>query len=69
MIEMNNELISAMRKFRDTFGDVVPLREIPQTATNDDIIKAINDSLETGTNVLPEVFGYKEKQNDDHEVF
>ena len=25
MIEMNNELITAMRRFKEVFGDIVPL--------------------------------------------
>ena len=59
MIEMNNELITAMRKFKDVFGDIVPLRELPADTTNEDIIKAVNESLSANKNLLPERFGYQ----------
>ena len=59
MIEMNNELISAMRKFKEVFGDIVPLRELPQSTTNEEVINAINESIEKKVNKLPDLFGYK----------
>mgnify|MGYP003495969698 CR=1 FL=1 len=46
MIEINNELITAMRRFKEMFGEIVPLRELPQNVTNEDLIAAINDSIE-----------------------
>lgn len=63
MIEMNNELITAMRKFKEVFGDVVPLREIPQDISNEDLIAAINDSIEQDYDLLPERFGFKELES------
>ena len=59
MIEMNNELITAMRKFKDVFGDIVPLRELRADTTNEDIIKVVNESLSANKNLLPERFGYQ----------
>ena len=59
MIEMNNELITAMRKFKDVFGDIVPLRELTADTTNEDIIKVVNESLSANKNLLPERFGYQ----------
>lgn len=64
MIEMNNDLIIAMRKFKELFGDVVPLREFPQNVSNADVIQAINASIEAGTNMLPEKFGYQSIEED-----
>lgn len=63
MIEMNNELITAMRKFKEVFGDVVPLRELPQDTTNEDLMAAINDSIEQNCDLLPERFGFKELES------
>ena len=56
MIEMNNELITAMRRFKEVFGDIVPLRELPQDISNEDLIAAINDSIEQNCDLLPERF-------------
>jgi len=58
MIKMNNELISAMRKFNEVFGDIVPLREFPQSTTNEEVINAINESVESRVNKLPNLFDY-----------
>jgi len=56
-------LITAMRKFKEVFGDVVPLRELPQDTTNEDLIAAINDSIEQNCDLLPERFGFKELES------
>ena len=58
MIEMNDELIIAMRRFKEEFGDIVPVREMPANVTNENLIYAINDSIEQKTNILPERLGY-----------
>ena len=63
MIEMNNELITAMRKFKEVFGDIVPLRELPQDIANEDLIAAINDSIAQNCDLLPERFGFKELES------
>ena len=60
MIEINNELITAMRRFKEVFGDIVPLRELPQDISNEDLIAAINDSIEQNCDLFPERFGFKE---------
>ena len=59
MVEMNEEIITAMRKFKAVFGDIVPLREIPQDISNEDLISAINDSIKQNCNLLPERLGFK----------
>lgn len=58
MIEINNELMCAMRKFKEVFGDIVPLRQLPQCTTNENVIEAINSSIEQNINLLPKRFGY-----------
>lgn len=68
MIEMNSELISTMRKFKDTFGDIVPLRELPADTTNEDVINAVNESLSANKNLLPERFGYKDLDDDPNKL-
>ena len=58
MIELNEELINAMKLFNKRLGDVVPLREIPQRVTNEELLDAINYSIMNNHNILPERFGY-----------
>ena len=63
MIDMNNELSTAMRRFAIVFGDIVPLQEFPKDISNEDLIAAINDSIEQNRDLLPERFGFKELEN------
>ena len=63
MIEINSDMITAIRKFKEVFGDIVPLRELPQDISNEDLIAAINDSIEQNRNCLPERFGFKELES------
>jgi hypothetical protein len=63
MIEMNNELITAMRRFQEMFGDIVPLLELPQDVSNENLIAAINDSIEQNCDLMPERFGFKELES------
>lgn len=58
MIELNEELINAMKLFNKRLGDVVPLRKIPPEVTNEELLNAINYSLTNNYNILPERFGY-----------
>ena len=64
IIFFNNELITSMRKFKEVFGDTVPLRELPHNIANEDLIAAINDSIAQNCNLLPERFGFKELESD-----
>lgn len=64
MIIMDNELIVAMHKFQEVFGDIVPLRELPQTVSNKEVIDAINDSIKKQINVLPERFSFTRIEKD-----
>ena len=63
MIDMNNELSTAMRRFKIVFGDIVPLQELPKDISNEDLIAAINDSIEQNRDLLPKRFGFKESEN------
>lgn len=66
MLEMNNELNAAMRRFKEVFGDIVPLRELPQDISNEALIAAINDSIEQNCDLLSERFGFKELESNSH---
>ena len=57
-MEMTQELIKYLKEFKDTFGDVVPLRELPSSVSEVELIEAIKKSIEEKNNYLPEVFGY-----------
>lgn len=58
MIELNSELINAMRKFKEVFGDTAPLKELPQNLSNEELIEAIQKSIEQNVNLLPKRFEY-----------
>ena len=58
MIELNEELINAMKLFNKRLGDVVPLREIPPEVIHEELLDAINYSITNNHNILPERFGY-----------
>lgn len=62
-IELSIELQEAMRKFHDTFGDIVPLRQIP-TTSEEEILVAIEKSLEANRNLLPELLGFGDLEKD-----
>ena len=63
-MEITKELCSCMRKFQNEFGDIVPLRELPEGTTEETLIKAIKVSLDNKQNCLPEIFGYAEMEKD-----
>lgn len=63
-IELNNELLVAMRKFKEVFGDIVPLRELPQDISNEELLEALSDSIEQGRDLLAERFGFAELEKD-----
>lgn len=58
MIIVNYELIIAMRRFRNFFRESVSLREIPNNITNEELINAINDSINAKENLIPKIFGF-----------
>lgn len=60
MVDMTNDLLTYLRTFQKQFGDIVPLRELPQSVTTEELIEAIKLSIEKGENILPEKFGYGE---------
>lgn len=58
MLMFNDELKNYLMKFKETFGDIVPLRQISPTVTNEQLIDAIKQSVEQKNNLLPQIFGY-----------
>ena len=66
MIELTKEAIEAMTKFKQHFGDIVPLNEIPASVSTIELVEAINRSITKNHNFLPEVFGYGVLDEDKH---
>lgn len=64
MIELTKELMESMDQFKMTFGDIVPLREIPQTATAEQVISAIRKSIEEKQDLLSQIFGFQKLEDD-----
>ena len=67
-MEITNELIKYLKEFKDTFGDIVPLRELPSSVSEVELIEAIKKSIEEKTNYLPEVFGYGLSDTDQDKI-
>lgn len=63
MINITEDLLIKLKEFEKHFGDIVPLRELPQTITNEELIDAINISIEQNENILPRKFSYDELDN------
>ena len=53
MVELTKELLGAIQRFREHFGDMVPLREIPGKASAEELIDAIDRSIRKNQNLLP----------------
>lgn len=60
MVELTDELIGYMRKFQEQFGDIVPLRELPQSITVEQLIEVIKKSLACKENKIAEFFQLEE---------
>ena len=60
MVDMTNDLLINLRAFQNQFGDIVPLRELPQSVTTEELIEAIKLSIQKNENILPQKFGYGE---------
>ena len=63
MVTLTNEVLGYMKQFKFMFGEIVPLREIPQTVTTEDLINAIKKSIDAKENLLLEIFNLKEVEN------
>ena len=63
-MDITKELREHMRSFQKAFGDIVPLRQLPKTVTNEQLIEAIKTSLEQKQNLLPEIFHYADIEKD-----
>lgn len=57
-----------LKEFKNTFGDIVPLRELPSSVSEVELIEAIKKSIEEKTNYLPEIFGYRLIEADSNKV-
>ena len=64
MIELTKDVLASMQKFREKFGDIVPIREIPGNVTSLELVEAINKSLKAGKNLLPVILGYGKVETD-----
>ena len=64
MVELTKELLGAIQRFREHFGDKVPLREIPGKASAEELIDAIDRSIRKNQNLLPSIFGYGKLEQD-----
>ena len=57
-MKLTDELCEWMDKFEERFDDIVPLRQIPSSVTDAELIAAIQECLEKGENILPKKYGY-----------
>lgn len=64
MIEFTEELLSSLQVFKEHFGDIVPLQEIPGSVSTRELIEAINQSVKKNHNLLPKLFGYGKVDRD-----
>lgn len=63
MIVYDERIKEKMLLFKKTFNDVVPLRQISDAVTNEQLIDAIEKSIAAKENLLPEIFGYSNEKN------
>lgn len=63
MVDITKEMLSCLKAFQNQFGDVVPLRELPQSVNTEDLIAAIKLSIQNNENLLPKMFGYGKLEN------
>lgn len=59
-MKITKQLLTEAKKFYKKFGNVVPLRELPETTTTEEVVDVIRESLTTGENLFPERFGLHE---------
>lgn len=57
-MKLTAELYEWMDKFEECFETVVPLRQIPLSVTDEELIMAIKECIKKGENLLPKIFGY-----------
>jgi hypothetical protein len=53
-------------RFIEAFGENIPLMMIPPTETFAELAEKVNKSIETGKNLLPEYYDWK---NDGSEIY
>ncbi len=59
MVEITDEYIEWNEKYKERFGEFVPLAMIPQIETTDGIIEKIKKCLEADRDLLPEIYKWK----------
>lgn len=58
MVRLNDEFRYWDNKMYESFGDRIPLRQIPSHVSDDEIFSAVKRSVESKRNLIPEIFGY-----------
>ena len=61
---LTKELTDKMKAFKEKFNDIVPLFQLPANVTQEELIAAIDRSIEEEKNLLPEIFGYGNLEKD-----
>ena len=46
--------------FSEKFGDIIPLLQMPETVTFEEICGAVNKCFSEGRNMLAEIFGWED---------
>lgn len=57
MIELSEQMMQIMRKFKASTGNSIPLRELPAYVTNEQLIYASEKCIEQGEDRLFEILG------------
>lgn len=63
-VELTKDVMNAIQRFREHFGDIVPLQEIPGRTSAAELIDAIDRSIGKNQNLLPAIFGYGKLEQD-----
>ena len=56
MIKTDEKLMEYATRFKEAFGEMIPLRMLPQTIENEELFAAIDDCIERNVNDLVEKF-------------
>ena len=59
MVEFTKEFDEWNDKYKEKFGEWVPMMMIPQVETTEGLIDKIKQSLAAGKNLLPEFYDWK----------
>lgn len=56
MIKTDEKLMEYAMRYKEAFGEMIPLRMLPQTLENEELYVAIDDCIARNTNDLVEKF-------------